>query len=160
MSAPVSLPPCPAPVASVLERLPPYPAALVLATGLNAVLAAKIPADVAVLLEGRKLRLHVRDARVQLDFTWRGRRFHPLPRQQAPDLTVSASGPDLLLMAQRREDPDTLFFSRRLSLEGDTELGLVVKNTLDALELPVFDPARIFRRAEPPAAPHRHTPWQ
>ena len=37
---------------------------------------------------------------------------------------------------------------------------LVVKNTLDALELPVFDPARIFRRAEPPAAPHRHTPWQ
>ena len=27
-------------------------------------------------------------------------------------------------------------------MEGDTELGLVVKNALDALELPVFDPAQ------------------
>ena len=43
-----------------------------------------------------------------------------------------------LRLAQRQEDPDTLFFSRRLSIEGDTELGLVVKNALDALELPVF----------------------
>jgi predicted lipid carrier protein YhbT len=162
MSAPIRLAPCPPPVASVLERLPPYPAALVLTTGLNAVLAGRIPADVARLLEGRKLRLHVRDARVLLDFTWRGRRFQPLSRQHAPDLTVSASGPDFLLLAQRGEDPDTLFFSRRLSLEGDTELGLVVKNTLDALELPVLDPARLFwRRPAEPSAPRRpHSPWQ
>jgi predicted lipid carrier protein YhbT len=39
----------------------------------------------------------------------------------------------------RKEDPDTLFFSRRLLMEGDTELGLLVKNTLDALELPPLD---------------------
>jgi predicted lipid carrier protein YhbT len=31
-------------------------------------------------------------------------------------------------------DPDTLFFSRRLTIEGDTELGLLLKNRLDALE--------------------------
>ena len=30
-------------------------------------------------------------------------------------------------------------------MEGDTELGLVVKNTLDALELPVFDLSRFTR---------------
>ena len=36
----------------------------------------------------------------------------------------------------RKEDPDTLFFSRRQSMQGDTELGLLLKNTLDALELP------------------------
>jgi predicted lipid carrier protein YhbT len=42
-------------------------------------------------------------------------------------------------LAQRQEDPDTLFFNRRLSMEGDTELGLVVKNAIDALELPVLD---------------------
>jgi len=35
--------------------------------------------------------------------------------------------------ALRREDPDTLFFTRRLVLEGDTALGLEIKNTLDAL---------------------------
>jgi len=39
-----------------------------------------------------------------------------------------------LALALRREDPDTLFFSRRLVLEGDTELGLALKNALDALD--------------------------
>lgn len=56
------------------------------------------------------------------------------------DVTLSATAHDFLLLAQRQQDPDTLFFSRRLSMEGDTELGLVVKNALDAIELPVLDP--------------------
>ena len=41
-------------------------------------------------------------------------------------------------------------------MEGDTELGLMVKNTLDAMELPVFDP-RQFRLpdlARLPRPPH------
>jgi O2-independent ubiquinone biosynthesis accessory factor UbiT len=37
-------------------------------------------------------------------------------------------------MAGRFEDPDTLFFQRRLVIEGDTELGLGVKNFLDGLD--------------------------
>lgn len=48
------------------------------------------------------------------------------------DVTVRASLPDYMAIALRREDPDTLFFSRRLVLEGDTELGLAIKNALDA----------------------------
>ena len=52
-----------------------------------------------------------------------------------------------MLLAQRKQDPDTLFFSRRLSMQGDTELGLVVKNALDALELPVLDPSHWSPRA-------------
>lgn len=59
----------------------------------------------------------------------------------------SASAHDFMLLAQRKQDPDTLFFSRRLSMQGDTELGLVVKNALDALELPVLDPAQWTPRA-------------
>jgi predicted lipid carrier protein YhbT len=50
-----------------------------------------------------------------------------------PDVTVRASLADYLALALRREDPDTLFFTRRLVLEGDTELGLALKNALDAL---------------------------
>jgi predicted lipid carrier protein YhbT len=42
-------------------------------------------------------------------------------------------------MARREEDPDTLFFCRRLILEGDTELGLLFKNTLDGLDASAFD---------------------
>ena len=54
-------------------------------------------------------------------------------------LTLSANAHDFLRLAQRLDDPDTLFFNRSLSMEGDTELGLMVKNTLDALTLPVLD---------------------
>jgi predicted lipid carrier protein YhbT len=140
------LPECPQPLAALLAKLPPYPASLLLATVLNRVLAPQLPADVAERLQGRRFRLTVRDARVSLDFAWRAGRFAPLPRQQEPDLAIAASGPDFLRLAQRGVDADTLFFSRRLSMEGDTELGLVVKNTLDALELPLADAVRLRRR--------------
>lgn len=142
------LPECPAPVAAVLHRLPSYPASLALATALNVGLAPQLLPDVSEHLRGKRFRLGVRDARIQLDFTWDGRRFRPLPRQSAVDLAITASGPDFLRLAQRAVDADTLFFDRRLSMEGDTELGLVVKNTLDALESPLVHVGRL-RRGRP-----------
>jgi len=50
-----------------------------------------------------------------------------------PDVTIRASLRDYAALVLRREDPDTLFFTRRLAIEGDTELGLALKNALDAL---------------------------
>ena len=55
---------------------------------------------------------------------------------ETPDLAFRANLSAFLQIAVRQEDPDTLFFNRELMVEGDTELGLVVKNTLDALEWP------------------------
>jgi len=145
------LPECPAPVAALLQRLPPYPGSVMFVAGLNVLLAAQLPPDVAAMLQGRRLCLQVRDARLRFDFTWDGRRFAALPRQQDSELTISATAPDFVRLARRQDDPDTLFFSRRLGIEGDTELGLVVKNTLDALEWPVLDPTRW--RAKPRGGP-------
>ena len=51
------------------------------------------------------------------------------------NVSFSATGDDLVLIAGRKQDPDTLFFQRRLKIEGDTELGLEVKNLIDAIEL-------------------------
>jgi predicted lipid carrier protein YhbT len=48
---------------------------------------------------------------------------------------ISAGARDFLRLARREVDADTLFFDRRLSIEGDTELGLLLKNQLDALDL-------------------------
>lgn len=146
----------PPPVAAVLERLPPYPGSLMLATALNVGLADQLPDDVKQLLANRKLRIHVRDARLTFDFTWSGDGFSARSPGGEADLTISASAYDFLQLAQRREDPDTLFFSRRLSMEGDTELGLVVKNALDALEMPVLEwqrwaPHRVLARVFPRA---------
>ena len=129
----------PDPVGAVLSRLPAYPGSLLLVTALNTVLGTQLPADVKQYLSNKRLRIHVRDARLTFDFTCIGGRFVACQPQPETDLTVSASAQDFVRLARRQEDPDTLFFNRRLSMEGDTELGLVVKNTLDALDLPVLD---------------------
>jgi O2-independent ubiquinone biosynthesis accessory factor UbiT len=132
-------PTVPPPVAQLLARLPPLPGSLLLVTALNLVLARQLPTDVIERLQGRRIRIDVRDAGLRFDFAWQAGMFRARPPQPSTDLTLSASAHDFLRLAQRLDDPDTLFFNRRLSMEGDTELGLVVKNALDALELPVVD---------------------
>jgi O2-independent ubiquinone biosynthesis accessory factor UbiT len=132
----------PRPLGALLARLPAYPGSVLLSTALDLGLADQLQEDVRQYLLNKKLRIHVRDARLTFDFSWTGERFTACPGGGQADLTISANAYDFLQLAQRREDPDTLFFSRRLSMEGDTELGLVVKNALDALELPVLEPQR------------------
>ena len=56
------------------------------------------------------------------------------------DVSFSTCVNDLILVAGRKEDADTLFFQRRLSIEGDTELGLEVKNLLDNIEFDNLPP--------------------
>src|SRR5674476_803448 len=129
----------PRPLGQVLSRLPAYPGSLLFVTGLNLALAKKLAPDVTQMLNGKKLRLRVTDAQWAFDFEWASGRFSTCDNKGAADLTISASAYDFVLLARRQEDPDTLFFSRRLSMEGDTELGLLVKNTIDAIELPVFN---------------------
>jgi len=142
----------PKPLGDLLSRLPAYPGSLLFVTGLNLALTQHLASDVTPLLVGKKLRLRVTDAQWAFDFEWRKDRFvasqNATPTAEA-DLTIAASAYDFMQLARRLEDPDTLFFSRRLSMEGDTELGLLVKNTLDAIELPLltleqFKPSRVF----------------
>ena len=137
----------PRPVGAVLSRLPAYPGSVLLVTAINLALSRHLPQDVKDLLKDKRLSIRVRDARVAFDFTWNGQRFAPSAPQGNPDLAISANAQDFVLLAQRRQDPDTLFFNRRLVMEGDTELGLVVKNALDAIDLPVLDPRHWAPRA-------------
>ncbi len=53
-----------------------------------------------------------------------------------PDVTIRGDLAAFVALAHQEEDPDTLFFQRRLVIEGDTELGLQVKNLMFASELP------------------------
>lgn len=130
----------PSRLGAALSHLPAYPGSLLLATALNAMLAPQLPNDVRQYLRGKRLRIHVRDARLTFDLSCNSTGFAACPPEGTTDLTLSAHAHDFLRLVQRQEDPDTLFFNRRLSMEGDTELGLVVKNAMDALELPVLDP--------------------
>lgn len=56
-------------------------------------------------------------------------------REEIADVSFIGNANDLIMIATRRQDPDTLFFQRRLIVEGDTELGLYVKNLMDSIEL-------------------------
>jgi len=136
----------PAPLGAMLGRLPAYPGSMLFVTGLNLALAKQLNADVTHMLVGKKLRLRVTDAQWSFDFEWCNNRFAACQNAGDADLTISASAHDFVKLARRQEDPDTLFFNRRLAMEGDTELGLLVKNTIDAIELPVLNMAQLHPR--------------
>ncbi|RKS85290.1 putative lipid carrier protein YhbT [Orbus hercynius] len=85
-------------------------------------------------LENRWLKIEVRD----LQLVWFISNVNNklvVSRVQIPDVSFSGDTNDLILIATRRQDPDTLFFQRRLIVEGDTELGLCVKNLMDSIDL-------------------------
>lgn len=65
-------------------------------------------------------------------------------KQQA-DLRVKASSVDFFLLCSGQADPDTLFFQRRLSMLGDTELGLYLKNYLDSFDSQSLLPAHLWQ---------------
>jgi predicted lipid carrier protein YhbT len=130
----------------MLALLPAHPGSRIFATVLNAAVARHLPQDVRDALARRSLRLAVDDAGLSFDFAWDGKAFVPCRAPARPDLVIRATLHDFGLLAARKEDPDTLFFSRRLVMEGDTELGLLIKNTLDAIDGPLFDPAWLAPR--------------
>ena len=124
----------PGPFARVGARLPQLPPTLALVGGLNLALGRILPREPLEPLTGKRLLLKVTDAGLALRFTLTPRGFRPLFDPRQADLTISATTRDYLALALREEDPDTLFFSRRLLMEGETDLGLLVKNTLDAVD--------------------------
>ena len=62
-----------------------------------------------------------------------------------PDVALSGDMDDLFLLMTQYVDPDTLFFRRKLTLRGDTELGLELKNFLDTIELHSHLPHRLHQ---------------
>ena len=128
----------PAFVASLGHRLPQWPHTLALVAGLNAALKMKLlPEAELSRLEGKLFRVRINDTGGEASYTYRDGMFRPLFRAgREPDLAFAANLSAYLQLLARQEDPDTLFFNRELEITGDTELGLVVKNMLDAVEWP------------------------
>lgn len=127
-------------VGSIHARLPQMPPTLGLVTALNLALGRILPRDTLEPLTGKLVCLRVTDGGLTLLFTMTPKGFRPAVSSAKPDLMISAKVRDFLALALREEDPDTLFFNRRLVMEGDTDLGLLVKNTLDAVDWPRFEP--------------------
>jgi len=106
-----------------------------LAQVLNRLFAPEIRDGELDFLDQKVMRIGVDDAHLSFRLTLSAGRIKAAPPRLPVDLSIDGSVYDFLLLATRREDPDTLFFNRRLRLGGSTELGLYVKNFLDSLEL-------------------------
>lgn len=83
-------------------------------------------------VEGRRITLAIEDLGVTLSLTLESQCL--ILCREKGEATIRGGWREFLCLATRREDPDSLFFQRRLIIEGDTELGLTLKNLLDGCE--------------------------
>ncbi|MDF2154456.1 SCP2 domain-containing protein [Vibrio sp. CAU 1672] len=86
-------------------------------------------------LEDKWLKVAVKDLNLSWLISYQNEKLVVADSPVKEDVSFSGNLNDLVLIAGRKEDPDTLFFQRRLSIEGDTELGLEVKNLMDSVDL-------------------------
>ena len=84
-------------------------------------------------LTGRIIKIHITDSDSSIYLGYENKRFQ-LHGSVSADVCISGTAEAFIHLAARQEDPDTLFFQRRLMIEGDTDLGLEFKNILDAID--------------------------
>ena len=115
----------------LLKRVPEPLQAMAVQRGLSQVLARARIGHAMDAIAGRRLGIEVADLGLRWVMQWHDGHLQVV---SAPaEASVRGSVTDLLLLASREEDADTLFFQRKLELTGDTELGLTVRNLLDRM---------------------------
>lgn len=124
------LPP-PARWAVALRVCPPALQRALLERAMARVLAAPLESGALAFLQGRRLGIDVTDLGLHWVVTLDHGRLRAI--EEPAEASVRGTATDLLLLAGRLEDADTLFFQRRLVLTGDTELGLTARNLLDRM---------------------------
>jgi len=85
-------------------------------------------------LENKWLKVEVTDLKFIWFLSFSNDKLIIKESSEQVDVIFSGEVNELILVAGRKEDPDTLFFQRRLTVQGDTELGLEVKNLLDNID--------------------------
>lgn len=95
-------------------------------------------------LEGHWLKIEVSDLQMSWYFSRGAQREILIAPSGHSDVCIRGNLACFIKLAAQKEDPDTLFFQRALAIEGDTDLGLEVKNLLDRLELDSLPPEARF----------------
>jgi predicted lipid carrier protein YhbT len=117
----------------VVERLPPEPPSFVLARALDRALLPRLDRDTRAALAQRVVEIRVVDLGLRLRLCLTATGFAVAARAAPPALRIAAPAAALHALASGREDADTLFFERKLVMQGDTDYALRLKNTLDAI---------------------------
>lgn len=132
----------------VFSRLPVQPPSLVLARMLTERWWPQVPLSARPGLCGRRVDVVVRDLGLTFRLSAQGQGVRMAMAQEPLAVTIQADAQAFLDLMAGREDPDTLFFERRLVMQGDTAFALLLKNTLDAVGPVTWQP---WRAPRPPA---------
>lgn len=116
-----------------VARLPTRPPSTAVALALDRLLLPRLDAGQRTALQGHIVEIELQElgARVRLRLGERG--FQAAGEGGTPRLRLRARADALWRLLRGQDDADRLFFDGALVMEGDTEYGLILKNTLDAI---------------------------
>lgn len=86
-------------------------------------------------LTNKWLKIEVSDLAIELGISLQNQRLVVTAHCPREDVLLRAKHVHFLQLLHHEVDPDTLFFRRLLLMTGDTEMGLHIKNLLDAMAL-------------------------
>lgn len=113
----------------------PYPLqSLVLERVLNQVFAEALLEGEMDFLELSPVKISIDDINLAWSFSCVNQRIVVCQLSEAVT-TIRGKLEDFICLVTQKEDPDTLFFQRRLIIEGYTEVGLEVKNLFDSIDI-------------------------
>lgn len=121
----------------IIKRLPEPPFILQKRIGekvLQHLMAEQIEMGDFDFLQDKWLQISINDMGLVFFLSFAGNKLILSNQVSQADVSFSGDSKEFILLASRSEDPDTLFFQRRLVIEGDTELGLYIKNSIDGID--------------------------
>lgn len=120
-------------MARLITKVPFKLQSLVLETALQQVFTEALEDGDLDFLENHTIKISISDVNINWYLTCSNKHIKLLQHSQACT-TIHGKLEEFVRLVARREDPDTLFFQRRLMIEGNTEVGLEMKNLLDTLD--------------------------
>lgn len=121
----------------IATRLPDRLNNMVVEKLVNSTFAEQISEGDFDFLENRLLQVEIIDAGLFVGLSYDQNKIickHFSRYSLQADVTLSIESSDAIQLVQQEVDPDTLFFQRKLKINGDTELAHHVKNTIDTLD--------------------------
>ena len=121
--------------------------AILFETIANKVLFVQIKQGDFDFLQNKTLQINMLDADLMLGLSFKNNTItciHFSEQAFLADVTLAVNTSDAISLIKQEVDPDTLFFQRKLKIQGDTELAHHIKNIIDTLD-PKIIPNFIFK---------------
>jgi predicted lipid carrier protein YhbT len=117
-----------------IGMLPVKPPAVAICLLANRYLLPQLDTETRLHMSNRNYVIEVSDLGLVIGMAFNETGFMAASSGAAANLRITGSSLDFVRLAAREIDADTLFFSRRLLIQGETELALLVRNAFDSVD--------------------------